>query len=132
MRVVLDTNVILAGLATRGLCEAVVALCLDRHQILLSETILSEVRKHLSGKFKLPLTRVQEILAFLEEHVQVVTPAEVSLDACRDPDDRPILGTAIAALADYLITGDNDLLSLGEFQGVPILSPRAFYDRSKD
>ena len=129
MKVVLDTNVILAALATRGLCDAVVAVCLEGHEIILSDAILSEVGRHLAGKFKVPPARVREIVGFLREQATCVGPAQVPTDACRDPHDRAILGTAVAAGADCLVTGDEDLLTLGRFQGIPILSPRAFYDR---
>ena len=54
---------------------------------------------------------------------------EVPADACRDPDDLPIRGTLLAARVDCLVTGDEDLLALREFRGIPILSPRAFYER---
>jgi putative PIN family toxin of toxin-antitoxin system len=128
VKVVLDTNVILAGFATRGLCEAVLAVCFDRHEIALSNAILSEVQRHLSGKFNMPAARVQEIIKFLQQHATIVTPIAVADDACRDPEDLPVLGTAIAATADCLITGDKDLLSIGKIQEIPILSPRAFYD----
>jgi predicted nucleic acid-binding protein len=40
-----------------------------------------------------------------------------------------VLGTAVAGQADYLVTGDKQLLELGNYQGIPILSPREFYDR---
>jgi putative PIN family toxin of toxin-antitoxin system len=129
VKVVLDTNVILAAFATRGLCEAVMAVCLDRHLLVLSEAILREVGKHLRGKFKLQPARVQELLTFLRQHAQFVEPADVAANACRDSDDRPILGTALAAQADMLVTGDKDLLSLRQFRNIPILSPREFYDR---
>jgi len=129
VKVVLDTNVILAGLATHGLCEAVVAVCLDQHDIAFSDAILSEVREHLSDKFKMPAARVEEIVEFLKAHCENVTPAEVPADACRDADDRAVLGTALAAQAECLITGDKDLLSLGSFQEIAILSPREFYER---
>jgi putative PIN family toxin of toxin-antitoxin system len=109
----------------------VVAQCLDQHEIFLSTEILAELRKHLLGKFKMPGTRVQEIVSFLEKQVQLVEPTSVPANSCRDPDDGPILGTAIAALADCLVTGDKDLLDLQAFQGIPILSPRAFYDHSR-
>jgi predicted nucleic acid-binding protein len=45
---------------------------------------------------------------------------------CRDPADNVVLGCAIAAQVDYLVTGDRDLLDLHPFQGLPILSPRDF------
>jgi predicted nucleic acid-binding protein len=53
----------------------------------------------------------------------------VDLASLRDPNDAPILGTAIAARAEVLVSGDNDLLVLGTFQSIPILSPRDFHNR---
>jgi putative PIN family toxin of toxin-antitoxin system len=64
----------------------------------------------------------------LRELAQLVEPAAVPDDACRDSDDLVVLGTAVAAGAEYLVTGDNDLLDLGEFQGVGIVTPRQFHD----
>ena len=129
MKVVLDTNVLLAALATRGLCEAVVEVCLDAHQIVLSEHILNELRKHLARKLKVPATQADDIVDFLREHCQLVKPAKIPVKACRDRTDLAVLGTAVAAEADCLVTGDKDLLALGEFRSIPILNPRSFYDR---
>lgn len=103
-------------------------VCLDHHQVVLSELILGEVARHLAGKFKMPQARVQEIVKFLREHARIVVPASVPAKACRDPDDRAVLGTAVAGEADYLVTGDGDLVSLGQYKTIPILTPRAFYD----
>src|SRR5262245_5296381 len=103
------------------------AVCLDRHEIILSEPILDEIVEHLAGKFKMPAARVQEIATFLREHVQMVIPLELPTAVCRDPDDHFVLGTAVAGEADFLVTGDNDLLSLGEYGSIPILTPREFY-----
>jgi uncharacterized protein len=129
VRVVLDTNVILAALATRGLCEAVVMVCLNHHEMILSQAILDEVTRHLAGKFKMPAPRVVEISTFLRAHSEWVVPAEVPVKACRDPDDRPILGTAVAGGADCLVTGDADLLARGQYANIRLLSPRDFYER---
>ena len=46
---------------------------------------------------------------------------------CRDAEDDPILGTAVAARCDLLVTGDKDLLELGDYQTIPIVSPRGFW-----
>jgi len=129
VKVVLDTNVLLAAFATRGLCEAVLAACLASHEIVLSEHILRELHRHLRGKFKMPPRQVDAILAFLRNSVTVVTPAKVTAGACRDQSDLAVMGTALAAGADCLVTGDRDLLDLKKFHGTPILSPRAFHDR---
>jgi putative PIN family toxin of toxin-antitoxin system len=129
VKVVLDTNVLVAAFATRGLCEAVLEVCLAGHDIVLSEPILRELRRHLRGKLKVPPPQAQAIVTFLREHAAVVVPAKVPADACRDRTDLPVLGTALAAEADCLVTGDRDLLDLREFRRTAILSPRAFHDR---
>jgi uncharacterized protein len=129
VKVVLDTNVLLAAFATRGLCEAVFEACLASHEIVLSEHILGELHRHLRGKFKVPERQVEAILSFLRESATVVAPAKVRPGACRDRTDLAVLGTALAAGVDCLVTGDRDLLVLKTFQGIPILSPRALHDR---
>lgn len=128
MRLVLDSNVLLAGFGTRGLCEALVGVCLEAHELVLSVHLLTELRKHLVGKFRLPARRADEIVAFLREHAEVVKPAMVESKACRDPDDLAVLGTAVAGHVDLLVTGDKDLLVLKVFDGIPIVGPRECYD----
>ena len=131
MKVVLDSNVLLAAFGTRGLCEALLEACLAGHIVYLSMPILDEVNEHLTGKFKITPVRAHEILSFLKAECVLVRPAVVPSDACRDPDDLMVLGTALAADAECLVTGDKDLLSLKRYQDVLVLSPRAFYDRLK-
>ena len=129
MRIVLDANVLLAGFGTRGLCEALVAVCVESHHLVLSPHLLSETRRYLTTKFKVPATHADEIISFLRGHAELVTPATVSTDACRDPDDLPVLGTAVAGRAELLVTGDQDLLTLHVYAGIAIITPRACYER---
>jgi len=129
VRVVLDTNVLVAAFASRGLCEAVVEICLSCHEIFLSEPILGELGRHLKGKLKVPKRQANEILSLLRQQATMVEPLEVPAGACRDSADLAVLGTAAAAVADCLVTGGQDLLVLSQFRGVPILSPRAFHDK---
>jgi putative PIN family toxin of toxin-antitoxin system len=129
VRLVLDANVLLAGFGTRGLCEALVAASLESHDLILSPHLLAETRRHLTGKFKVSAVRADEILAFLREHAEIVSPATIDPAACRDHDDLAVLGTAVAGRADLLVTGDQDLLILREYAGIPILTPRACYER---
>jgi uncharacterized protein len=58
----------------------------------------------------------------------LVDPKPPFPQVSRDPNDDLIVATAIAAKADHLVTGDNDLLTLGEHQGVRIVTPRQFLD----
>ena len=128
MRIVLDANVVVAAFAARGLCEAILELCLDAHDIVLSNHLLNEIQKNLVKKLKLPAKAAREIIALLRDNAQVIVPTKLPSNVCRDPDDIPVLGLALAARADYIVTGDKDLLVLKKFRSVPILTPRAFSD----
>jgi hypothetical protein len=64
-------------------------------------------------------------LYLLRTECELVQPAQVDRDACRDPSDLPVLGTLLAANADCLVTGDTDLLALGEFRGASNPPPSA-------
>ena len=129
MRVVLDTNVLLAAIATHGLCQALVTLIFRDHAVILSDHILGEVAKHYRGKFKATKRQAEAAIDVLRAHAELVEPVTVPLGTVRDKDDLRVLGTAVAGSAAVLVTGDQELLALGLFRGVAILSPRDFYDR---
>jgi putative PIN family toxin of toxin-antitoxin system len=127
VKIVLDTNVLVAAFAAHGLCEAVYEACLVRHQIVLCEQILQELARHLPRVLRVSGGDAEEIVASVRAQALIVERAAVPEDACRDADDLPILGTLLAGDADCLVTGDQDLLDLREFHGKPILSPRGLH-----
>lgn len=128
MKIILDANVVVAAFASRGLCESIFELCLSEHELILCEDLLTEIDKNLRIKIKLPSKMVDMIKELLKEHSVILDPTPLPKNACRDPDDIKVLGLAIASGADYIVTGDKDLLILKHFQKIPILSPRAFSD----
>ena len=132
MKIVLDANVVVAGFATRGLCESILELCFHSHEIMLSEDLLDEILRNLRKKIKLPGGIVEDIGKLLREHTSIVSPIPFTAGLCRDPDDVKILGLAVAANADCIVTGDKDLLILEKFQGIPILTPRSFSNSLHD
>jgi len=132
MKVVLDTNVIVAAFATRGLCAELFEVCLIKCKIVLSEYILSEVAEKLITKIHLPQSIVEEILQFLKEHAQIVKPEMIESFILKDKKDIPIIGTALSGNAQFLITGDKELLSLREYRNIEILSSRKFWERLKN
>ncbi len=113
------------------MCEALLDVLIesDVWAVVLSEHILDEFREHAEAKFGAPAHEVARAVAFLRRHAEIVEPAPLPIDTCRDPDDLPVLGTAIAGGVDALVTGDADLLDLKTIDAVAILSPRVFYDR---
>jgi uncharacterized protein len=127
MRVVLDANVVVAAFATRGLCEALLEFCLGTHEILLSGQLLDEVGRNLAKKVKLDRSVIMDIERLLRENATVIQPASVPPDACRDAGDLGVLGLAKAGKADYIITGDADLLVLKHFGRCRIVTPRQLW-----
>ena len=128
MRVFLDTNVLVAAFATRGLCADVMRVVLAEHQLITGEVVLSELRKALSRRIKLPAATIEDILALLREQEVVPKPRKPSELPIRDPDDRWILASAMAGRADVLVTGDRDFLDIAAKAPLPVLDPRAFWD----
>lgn len=127
MRVLLDTNVIIAAFAARGLCAEVFEVCIQAHTIVLSEFILKEVHDKLVKKIKLPQAIVQNIIDYLRDSSEIFQSQPVEKSLCRDKDDIKIIGAALSGNAHIIITGDNDLLSLKEFKGIKIITPREFW-----
>src|ERR1035438_10581098 len=91
MRVVLDSNVIIAAYATEGLCHSEFELCLTAHTLVMSEDILDEVRDKLATKIKVPSKIVKEIEIFLRKTAVFEQPRAVSPERCRDANNLKIL-----------------------------------------
>jgi len=128
VRVCLDTNVLIAAFATRGLCADVLRAVLTEHELVLGEVIVAEFRRVLKTKFKVPEDRISSAIAVFSTVEIVPKPAEPSPLQVRDRADRWVLATALAGQADILVTGDYDLLDVAEQAPLPILAPRAFWE----
>jgi len=131
MRVVMDANVAIAAAATRGLCEAIMELCIEQHQIILCRGILDEIEDKLRHKLRIPRAIIAEYTKILESNAQVLPPEVIDSSACRDPDDLMVLGVALSGRADVIITGDKDLLTLKSFNGIQIVTPRMFWETNQ-
>ena len=127
MRVFLDTNIIVSAFATRGLCADLFRQILEAHTLITSEYVLAETRDVLARRFKVPEETVLEIIALLRKQEIVPTPAIFPQIAIRDLDDLPVVAAAIEAKADYLVTGDKDILSIIPIMEIKIVLPREFW-----
>ena len=96
MRLVIDSNVIIAAFAVRGLCQALFEYCLESHNVILCESIIKEVKKNLREKIKVPAPIVSEIEIYLRESTSVERPAPVDPGIFKDKSDLPVLGVAHA------------------------------------
>ena len=132
MRVALDTNVLVSAVATRGLCADVFNLVLAEHELIVGEAVLSELRRILTKRIRVPTKTVDEFVALLRQEGVVVKEAESFPVKIRDEDDLVVLSEAIAGGAEVLVTGDRDLLELTETLPLQILSPRAYWEQLRE
>ncbi len=89
--------------------------------------ILQEFEDVLIRKFSSTRNEARSALQLVSETMhRMVRPLEIVEGICRDPDDDAILACALGAEADYLVTGDTDLLELKIFRGIRIVTPREF------
>ena len=128
MRVCLDTNVLIAAFATRGLCADVLRAVLTEHDLIVGEVILAQSGRVLKAKFKVPEDRIASAMAVFSTVEMIPKPPHPSELKVRDRADRWVVATAIAGGADVLVTGDADLLDVADQAPLPILAPRAFWE----
>ena len=131
MKVFLDTNVLASAAATRGLCADVLRKVFASHQLFISEQVLNELNSVLRFKFGVGQDLIDDFIWLLQQDTVLAQPAQLPRVELQDKDDLPILGAAIAAGAEVLITGDKELLELGHIKDLEILSPRQFWEKLK-
>ena len=127
MKALFDTNVLVAAFVAEGVCAKLLGRARRKQfDLVLSPFILEEFTNVLSRKFSASKEQIRAACNLISEAARTVSHTSVMSGICRDPDDDQILSSALAAKADYLVTGDNDLLELDEFHGIRIVTPGAF------
>jgi putative PIN family toxin of toxin-antitoxin system len=128
MKVTLDTNVLLAAFISRGVCHDLFEHLAREHSIVTSEFILTEFRRVMVEKFRFEETKADAASHLIRDRATVVEDVELDESVSRDPNDDWILSVAHSSSSRCLITGDDDLLTLGTFRGIPILRPNKFWE----
>lgn len=131
MKLVIDTNTLISGSLWQGpsarLLEAVAE---GKATLLLSPELLAEFadvssRPKFAERIATRGTTAADLARKLAEEVTIVSPVPLPLPPeLRDPKDLPVLACAVAARADAIVSGDDDLVSLRSFQGIPIIKAR--------
>ena len=136
LRVVLDTNVLLSGIAFPGSIPGKImsAWRLGSLEVVLSDFIIEELRRvlpRLGHRHGLTSAELDDLLDILSIQAEILAPHVPDEQLLRDTNDLPVLGTLLAAVRagniDYLLTGDKDLLVLAD--RYPIISPADFWAR---
>jgi uncharacterized protein len=137
MKVVIDTNIHISAFGFGGSVAKLVDYCYstDNCTVYLSQEIFDEIKtKFLGGrlaKIKKENFIQQKAVEYIDNIFQSTIFARPSknFDICRDPKDNMIIDLAFDVKADFIITGDEDLLILNEFEGTKILKPSQFLTR---
>jgi len=129
LKVSLDTNVLIAAFAARGLCADVFRLAATDHELLIGAPVLVEMRRILETKLRMqPAARIQvlQVLSRFTQAPAAKTPLPLGIG---DPDDEWVVACAVAAQANIFVTGDKALLAVLRLGAMPIVSPREFWTR---
>ena len=128
LHVVLDTNVWVGGIAFKKSISRRLLNCWEANEffVLVSKEIVMEIidtlRKHFFFTDDEAYTWYKKIYA----HALVVDIHSI-IQKCRDVSDNKFLACAVDGKANYLVSNDNDLLSIGAIEGIPIVKIGAFY-----
>jgi putative PIN family toxin of toxin-antitoxin system len=132
VRVVFDTNVVASASFWRGApFECLAAWAQGRCVAVVSAALLAEYHETIDElRLDYPDRKCVAWAEVLTESAELVFPVERASGATADPDDEMILECALAAEADFIVSGDKKhLLALRQFQGIPIVSPAEFLRR---
>ena len=114
-------------MTTRGLCTELFEVVLQSHELLTLDTILCEFQRILPGKLGQSGEVTEGFMILQCTHVLLVTTERPS-PSLPDPDDEPIVTSAIAGNANVFVTGNKALLELQSVEQLPIVSPRKFWE----
>jgi putative PIN family toxin of toxin-antitoxin system len=138
-RVVLDSVVLVSVFLTEeGLAAELFAECVEKAELCTAEEILQETRRvllekdHIRSKYAYHDREVERFIELVREKCTVASELPPLHVIERDPKDDMIIACAVAAQADYVVSRDLDLLDLGEYRGIQIVSPEDFVQYLRD
>ena len=129
MRICFHPHVLISAFTTRGLSADLFRLVVAEHELLIGEDSLSEVRRVLRERLEVPPAEIALVEDQLRTHTVVERPTGASQAPPGAADDAGVLAAALAGRAQLLVTGDGMLPGGAERSPVPILDPRACWDR---
>ena len=127
MKVVFDTNIFISAFVIPGSQgeKAVLRIIEGRDVLLLSKGILDELLTVLSTKFSRDKEEISRVAVILSEMAEWVVPSG-KINVLNDEPDNRILECAVSGKADVIITGDKELLRLGEYEKIRIISLKEY------
>lgn len=133
IKAILDTNILISSLFWKGPSRHVVDLAIaNKIKSITSPEILEEVEAVLCEDFpQVPYDRIEEIIRDILSYSHLIMTQTITVKKLRDLKDAKIIACGLSAKADYIVTGDKDLLVLKKYKGIKISTPKAFLDLFK-
>ena len=129
MKILIDTNILLSGLYFHGLPKKLFQELDENFKICVNEKIIAEYADKIDNKFSKSRYILDKDLREKIFSSFISFEVKSDLKICRDPDDDKFVNCAIDARAIYIVSGDNDLLTIKNFAGIEIVTAREFYDK---
>jgi len=127
MRMLFDTNVLVAAFIKGGSSYDVIEHAVHEHEVYYTLFIISEFRNVFKTKFHYPESAIKEFVLFIRRFFIKGDTAKIIDDVCRDPEDDQVLADALSNGIDVIISGDKDLLILKKYKGIRIILPRDYW-----
>ena len=132
IKAVLDTNILLSSLFWKGQPRKIVDLAIENKAAVTSADILEELKCVLEEDFsQVPYDARERILRDILSYSALVIPKKITVKNLRDFQDTKIIACALEAEAEYIVTGDKDLLVLKEYARIKITTAREFLEALK-
>jgi putative PIN family toxin of toxin-antitoxin system len=123
---VIDSGVWISALKFKGTPLRAIEQSCSLHQFAVCDLILRETRAGLVGKFGWTNAEVDEVFAFYFSGATLIKLSGNLRGICRDSKDDMVFECALLAGASIIVSGDKDLLAVGTYEGIRILTPREF------
>jgi len=128
-RVVIDTNIYISAINFGGTPEVILRAAEQGvFSVFISPQIYAEIEKVLTKKFEFDKPVIDRIFRKINRFTRTVSPKRSIKVISKDPADDRILECALAADAEFIVSGDSDLLDLKTYKGIAIITPRQFLD----
>jgi putative PIN family toxin of toxin-antitoxin system len=133
LKAVLDTNVLISSFFWKGPSRHIVDLAIaNKIKSVTSPEILEEVEAVIYEDFpQVPYDKIEGIIRDILSYSQLIIPVPITAKKLRDLKDTKIIACAVSAKADYIVTGDKDLLVLKKYGEIQISNPKTFLDLFK-
>ncbi len=131
IKVVIDTNVWISGLVFGGIPRIILQQFIDKKiNIIISEEIITELHRTITRKFPLFQANMELLELSIRKDATLVPLGSLTVKISRDHDDNKVIETAVIGNVDYIISGDDDLLSITQYRNIQIIKPAEFLNIS--